>query len=857
MQHGPSLFAGAFRRAHGISFAILFTWLGLGRGVAADVQEARSLFLKGQYAECIRVTEKAIADQEPSEDWRIYLAQSFFATGRYTNAYSVITTNLENFPWSVRLRLLGRDVCRQNGKPEEGETLLKEVNNLGLYRMWAYQDVPNLVTMGQAALLLNYDPKRVLTQFFDRASKKDVNQREPYLASGELALDKGDFDLAAKTFGNGLKKFPEDADLHFGLARAYAGSDRRQMLTALELALEYNTNHVPSFLLLADHLIDGEDYAAADKALTQALAVNPWHPQAWAYRAVLAHLRNDAGGELNARTSGLKFWKGNPEVDHLIGLKLSQKYRFAEGAASQQRALEVDPKFLPARIQLAQDLLRLGREDEGWKLAESVHADDAYDVNAYNLTTLQDNMAKFTTLTNRDFILRMATNEAAVYGEAALALLRRAKDKLCAKYGMDLTQPTTVEIFPNPKDFGVRTFGMPGNPGYLGVCFGHVITANSPASQSGHPANWQAVLWHEFCHVVTLQMTKNKMPRWLSEGISVYEEKQENPTWGQDMNPRYREMMLGKDFTPLGQLSAAFLAPKSEMHLQFAYYESSLAAEFLIGRFGLESLKKILADLGEGTEINAAITKHTAPLETLEKDFLAFARERAETLAPGLDFEKPGNETVAKIQEELPTGSLKNFHLLHRQAKKFLDEKKWQEAIAPLEKLIELYPGHTSPGNAYEQLAQAQRGLNNTNAERATLSQLAQRSADAVDAYARLTELGTLAQDWPVVAKNAERSLAVNPLLAAPYRALAQASEALGKTNEAIRAGQTLLLLDPPDPAGAHFQLARLLHQTGDAGAKRHLLQALEEAPRFRAAHKLLLEMAGTNTNAPPPAPRP
>ena len=40
-----------------------------------------------------------------------------------------------------------------------------------------------------------------------------------------------------------------------------------------------------------------------------------------------------------------------------------------------------------------------------------------------------------------------------------------------------------MEIFAEQKDFGVRTFGMPDNPGFLGVCFGCVITANSPASQ--------------------------------------------------------------------------------------------------------------------------------------------------------------------------------------------------------------------------------------------------------------------------------------------------------------------------------------------------------------------------------------
>src|SRR6185295_15604739 len=114
-----------------------------------------------------------------------------------------------------------------------------------------------------------------------------------------------------------------------------------------------------------------------------------------------------------------------------------------------------------------------------------------------------------------------------------------------------------------------------------------------------------------------------------------------NAAWGQEMSPLYREMTLGKDFTPLGELSAAFLAPKSDHHLQFAYYESALAVEFLLGKFGDEALRRILRELGQGAEINAAISKHTAPMEKLEQDFAAFARERATKLAPGLDFEKP------------------------------------------------------------------------------------------------------------------------------------------------------------------------------------------------------------------------
>jgi tetratricopeptide (TPR) repeat protein len=444
----------------------------------------------------------------------------------------------------------------------------------------------------------------------------------------------------------------------------------------------------------------------------------------------------------------------------------------------------------------------------------------------------------------------MSRREAAIYGRQVLEHLSRARTNLCAKYGMELERPTVVEIFPEQKDFGVRTFGMPGNPGFLGVCFGNVITANSPASQS-HPANWQAVLWHEFCHVVTLNLTHNKMPRWLSEGISVYEESRANRAWGQAMNPHYREMVLGKDLTPVGELSAAFLAPKSDLHLQFAYFESALVVEFLIQRYGQPALRQILTDLGSGVEINQAIAAHTAPLEQIEKEFAAFAKGRAEKLAPGLDWEKP----PPHAEEEWFTSHPTNFYTLTRQGKKLLAGKKYSGALVPLNQLLALYPADTQPDNAHKLLAEAYRNLGQTNKEQEVLTSLASLDADDLDTFLRLTVLCSAAKDWTGAAQNAERFLAVNPLLPEPYRLLASASEVLGKRDSAIQAYQTMILLDPPDPADAHFRLARLLHQAGDPTARRQVLQALEEAPRFRDAHKLLLEIVGqSKTNLQPAA---
>ena len=894
--------------------AQLALWLGLAATALAapDLDEARKLFLTGHYRDAIKAAEAGVKAEELSEEWHLLLVQSRVAVGQYSAAFNTLTNVMTRWPMSasIRLRLIGRELSLFNQQPDRARDMLSEINQQASQRPWSFRDAPNISALARAALLMGADPKLVLEKLLDPAKKSDPDKRDPYLASGELALDKHDYALAAKAYAEGLKKFPEDADMLFGHAKSFSSGDRARMMAGLEKSLEANTNHIPSLLLLTDHLVDAEEYDEAEKLLKRALAVNPAHPEAHAYRAVLAHLRNDLAAEKKSRDAALKTWTNNPTVDHIIGAKLSQKYRFAEGAAAQRRALRFDRNFLPARSQLATDLLRLGEEDEGWALADEVYKDDGYDVTAYNLVTLKDAMAKFTTLTNAHFILRMGEKEAPVYGQRALALLERARSNLTAKYGCTLDKPTIVEIFPEQKDFAVRTFGMPGGAGFLGVCFGCVVTANSPASQAAHPTSWEAVLWHEFCHVVTLSLTKNKMPRWLSEGISVYEERQASPAWGQHMNPRYREMVLGKDLTPVGDLSAAFLAPKSDIHLQFAYYESSLVVEFLVQKFGLGAIKKILADLAKGDEINTVLARHTIPMEKLEKDFAAFAKDKAEKLAPGLDFERPqgigeapraGGGRAQPLPVRVPTNAPplpvtvpadstkgqrpvrspvtnapapvpspflaaappvdpfewaarnpKNFYALTLNARRLIAEKKFAEAKAPLQKLIAEYPGHAGADNAYAMLAGVHRALGETNEERAVLSKLAALDADSVDAFQRLMELAAAAKDWKSVESNAQRHLGVNPLTPLPWRHSARANEEIGKPVHAIDAWERVLLLDPPDPAEIHFRLAKLMHQTGSPLARRHVLQALEEAPRFRDAHKLLLEISGTAQNNPP-----
>jgi tetratricopeptide (TPR) repeat protein len=826
---------------------------GVWAAAGPDLDVSRQLFRTGEYDKCLEDTHKAIKQGAYDGEWRVLEAETLMALGRYDEAAEFIDTILTHSRPDIRLMNLAHTVYLQAGREEQARTVLGFVYRIISYRRVEYLSSAEMVAVGESLLELGAEPRVILENFYDRAIKADPNCRQAYLAAGALALAKQDYKLAAERYREALKRFGADPDAHYGLAQAFYHSDRQEMLKSLDAALHVNPRHAAALVLLAEHQIDGEDFEAAAKSLDRVTAVNPWYPDAWAYRAVLAHLANEPNAVESRRAKALKFWSDNPRVDYLIGRKLSQEYRFTEGAAHQRQALQFDPNYLPARIQLAQDLLRLGDETEGWALADEVNRRDPYNVEAYNLVNLRDTLARFQTLEADGLRVRMDPHEAAVYGDRVVKLLQEARSNLCAKYGLQLDGPVTVELFPSQQDFAVRTFGIPSVDGFLGVCFGKVVTANSP--RASVPANWRSMLWHELCHVVTLNLTNNKMPRWLSEGISVYEERQHSPAWGQRMTPEYRRMILGGQLKPLGRLSAAFMSPATPKDLQFAYYESSLAVEFLVERFGLASLKAILADLAKGENINAAIAEHAAPLPKIEADFAAFARKQAENLAPGGDWEQPAREQLDPADPQAVAEWLRkhpnSFWALSLYAGNLVAEHKWEQAKEPLQKLIALYPQCVEKGNAYQLLAEVYRNLGEAAQEAQPLNTLATLSGEAPDAYERLMEIGMEQKNWALVAENAERYLAVNPLLGAAYGRLGRACQELGEDEAAISSYERLLLLDPADPVDANYRLACLLRPRDPVAAKRHILEALADAPRFREGHQLLLKILADAGPAP------
>ena len=287
------------------------------------------------------------------------------------------------------------------------------------------------------------------------------------------------------------------------------------------------------------------------------------------------------------------------EVYRVAGAQAARHYRFDRAVELTRKALALDPQNSRASADLGTHLLRTGDETGARAALDKAFKADPYDVVAYNLLGLLDSLESFTTVQDGILTFRLHPDEAPVLREHALPLARDALRRLSERYRFTPTGPILIEIFPRHDDFAVRNVGLPGMIGALGACFGKVVTLDSPRARPPGTFNWQATMYHELAHVVTLQMSANRIPRWLTEGISVYEEQQARPEWGRDMDLEFADALERGTVIGLPELNAGFMDPTT---ISMAYYEASLLVEYLVeihGHEGLESLVRAFADGGD------------------------------------------------------------------------------------------------------------------------------------------------------------------------------------------------------------------------------------------------------------------
>ena len=126
------------------------------------------------------------------------------------------------------------------------------------------------------------------------------------------------------------------------------------------------------------------------------------------------------------------------------------------------------------------------------------------------------------------FRFRVTQREEPVLLHYVKPFVAREYAELVKRYHFTPEGPLTIELYANPEHYAVRTVGLPGLEA-LGVTFGKVVTGMSPL---GGRFNWGLMLWHEVAHIFSIQMSRARVPRWFTEGLSEYETSRVDPTLG-------------------------------------------------------------------------------------------------------------------------------------------------------------------------------------------------------------------------------------------------------------------------------------------------------------------------------------
>ena len=663
-------------------------------------------------------------------------------------------------------------------------------------------------------------------------------------AWGWLFLETSTEAEAAKSFQKVIAGDARWAPAHLGLAAVLAEENPPAAAAAALHALEIDSTLDGAELLLAGLDLDNTRYKEARERLDRILARNPNHLDARSLVAAIAYVKGDRAAYDAEVRKVLEISPGFGEVYRVAGDLAARNYRFEEAVALTKQAVVLDPTSARGYGDLGMHLLRTGDEEEARRALERSFNIDSFHRVTYNLLMMLDKLEKFTVVEDGGVTVKMADDEAPVMREYALPLAQAALKTLSAKYQFTPKGPIIVEIFPVHDDFAVRNLGLPGLIGALGACFGRVITMDSPKARPPGSFSWQATLWHEMAHVITLQMSAQRVPRWLTEGISVYEEGQLRPEWGRDMEVAFASALNHGKSLPLKDLNAGFTSPET---IALAYFQASVLVEHIVKTFGQQKLHALIRSYGEGLEGDAALVKTLGvPMEKLQAGFDTSVDQRFGSLRAALksspEVERALKEGDAAGLRAAAAANPGNFALQLAYGRALASTKD-RAAYDALEKAAGLVPVATGDESPHALMAQLAEQLgDHERAVREYLKLLAQDHT-ALTAARSLAALADRLANADAASVAYQRIVELDPYDASAHTGLGRLAMKKKQGDIAVREFKAAMALRPTDRAAAHCDLGEAyLLQGKAADAKREALAALELAPTYERAQELLLK---------------
>jgi tetratricopeptide (TPR) repeat protein len=656
---------------------------------------------------------------------------------------------------------------------------------------------------------------------------KELVEREPKNALyrvrwGRLFLDHHQEVDALGLFNEALQIDKDNAGAYLGKALIAADDYDNSAAELARKAIRLDPKLVEAQELIARLTLEDNDNAKAIEEAKKALALDPGSVQAKAILASIDWLADKKETPWDPHAA-----RGYETAGHFMMLNR----RYEEAIQFYRKALEVDPSLDSARAQLGINLMRIGQDKEAYQQLETCYNHGFQDKYTRNSLKLMDTYKNFVTYQTPRTILKVNKKEAELLHPYFESEMQRAIRTYEDKYGIQLNRPVQVEVYPNHDDFAVRTLGLPGL-GALGVTFGYAIAMDSPSGRPPGQFHWASTLWHEMSHVFTLTMTNHRVPRWFTEGIAVHEETAVSPEWGDRLGPDEVAAIKNHQLLPITELDRGFIHPVTPPQVVVSYFQAGKICDYITDKWGWNTILAMLKDFAADQE-TAAVVRKELKMEPadFDKQFLAHLEAETKNVVEHFDEWKKGLKDLAEKSQR----------------------KDYDAVIQEGPQVRDWFPDYVEDHSAYEALAEAYLAKNNKPAAMAELERY-------VKAGGRRPETIKKAAGLLRESGNAKEAAAVLERLNFIYPMDSEAHQSLGElyfeqknASGAIREFAAVVAHNPQDPARAHYDLARAYNLNRQKQqAQDELIAALEVAPGYRQAQKLLLELSGAESGTQP-----
>ena len=650
---------------------------------------------------------------------------------------------------------------------------------------------------------------------------------------GRLFLATHQADEAARLFTEALDLNEDYTPARLGIAAVALGRFEDRARTIVEEVLEGDGRHIEAHLIAARLRLENGEVDEAREALDEALEIAEAQDlpplEVYSLHAAADVLQGITASEWTDRALAYNPSYGEIHATPAYYYLINRRYR--EAVELLFEAVRIQPDLWTAHAELGVNLFRQNRVEEAQAHLALAYQGDPFSAQTVNTLRLLDSLENFVVLRRElpereagagAMLLRLHKDEAPVLDAYVTDLVADSVRAFTERYQFELKEDVVVELYPEHDDFAVRTLGLPGI-GLLGVAFGYLVAMDSPSGSREGEFHWGTTLWHEIAHIFTLEATGNLVPRWFSEGVSVFEEWSTGPLPGRHIPVRVLEAMADDRFLPVAELDGGFMRPTYEGQVIVSYTQAGLLCQYIAREWGQQGLVDMLNGFADGLSTAGAIREGlgVAP-EELDRGFRAFLEAEFRTTLDGLE----------------------EWREYRRATYEALDAGDFEAVIERAESAIAAYPDYVDDGDGYIPKALA-------------LEELDRRpeAMDTLETYWRLGGYspGALRRlgGWLHDAGRPQDAIAVyddlimvTPLDAEVHATLGDWMLDEGMADGALREYRALMAMQPHDMAGTHFRLAQAFLALEDqARTREHLLYALEIAPHYREAQQLLLEI--------------